>query len=242
MSGRMSVGWTWLDRAATIAVLGAAISVGAGAFQRKEPAQAPATAGTARGPQVEPVRDLTTSLPATVRGAGEARVVVIEFSDYQCPYCAKYARESFPQVMAEFVDTSKIRYAFRNFPLQSIHPLAFGAARAAECAGSQGRFWKMHERLFADSRKLDDLSLVEQAKSIPLDMAVFGACLGEGAAASKIREDITEGERLGVTATPTFLVGVVRDDGKVDLKLRFRGAVPYDTIRKALNRMVSDTL
>src|SRR5262245_42566667 len=97
------------------------------------------------------------------KGERTAKVTLVEFSDYQCPYCARYVRETYPQIDNEYIDTGKVKLVFVDFPIESIHRLAFKAAEAARCSGEQGQYWQMHDQLFAHPAKLDDWAAHAQA-------------------------------------------------------------------------------
>jgi protein-disulfide isomerase len=125
---------------------------------------------------IEEVQNVTTPLPRlNVRGDPGATTVVIEFTDFQCPFCGRHAREVFPAVEKEFVETGEIRWAVRHLPLD-IHPAAHDAARAALCAGEQHRYWPMHERLFAIQNELALLTVAAAADDIGLSrLSLIGA-------------------------------------------------------------------
>jgi protein-disulfide isomerase len=166
-------------------------------------------------------------------------VALIEFSDFQCPFCGQYTRETYGNLQRDFVDTGRVEYVFRHFPIEAAHPLAFKAAEAAECALEQGKFWEMHDRLFADQMALSGEDLIAHANRIALSESQFTTCLN-GSGARKVKEDQAEGIRLGVTSTPTFLIGEIRPDGRtIRLARRIRGARPYETFRAELESMIA---
>ncbi len=108
----------------------------------------------AQPPQVQPQNVVLTLDGEPTKGDTSARVVLVEFTDYQCPFCGRYVHDAYAQIEAEYIKTGKLRYVIREFPLESIHPQAFKAAEAALCAGDQGKYWEMHDRLFANQRAL----------------------------------------------------------------------------------------
>ena len=119
-------------------------------------------------PAGQPVaaRDIVLDITgAPVKGPKDAKVVLVEFSDFQCPFCARFSRDTIPQVQTDYVDTGKIKYVFADFPLETIHPYAFKAAEAAGCAGEQGEFWKMHDHLFANQKALKPEDLSQYAET-----------------------------------------------------------------------------
>lgn len=190
-------------------------------------------------------RQLHVSLDkAEVLYPNGSSVFLIEFSDFQCPFCRKYARETLPQVKRELIDTKRVGYAFFNFPLGQIHQSAMSAAQAATCAGKQHRFWQMHDLLFGDNKLAPDL-FVSHAGSLGLDIPQFQSCVES--TRSEVRGSIELGSGLGVTSTPTFFVGRVENNGSVALLRRISGAHPYNVFKTALDeflqgrgRVVSD--
>ena len=112
-------------------------------------------------------------------GSNEARLAVVEVSDYQCPYCARHTRDTYPRLKQDFIANGKVRYLMLDFPLRN-HPFAFKAAEAATCAADKGKFWEMHHLLFENQNALDPAALPAYAEQIGLDRAEFDACLSEG--------------------------------------------------------------
>src|SRR5262245_31619718 len=189
------------------------------------------------GPLVETPSNLDLSLEGVpTRGADAARLVVVEFTDYQCPFCARHVRQTIPQLDAEYVKPGKVRYAVRDFPLEAVHRQALRAAEAAHCAGEQNEFWAMHERLFSNQRALAPDDLRAHAQALGLDLARFDACLQGGDQAARVRRDLSDGMAAGVRGTPTFFVGVQEPGStKVRVLRVFRGAVPFTTFKTALD-------
>jgi protein-disulfide isomerase len=169
------------------------------------------------------------------KGEGTAKVAVIEFSDYQCPFCSRYTKDVLPQIRTEYVDTGKIKYVFRDLPL-SFHKQAFKAAEAAHCAGAQGKFWEMHDALFQNQNALAPELLAGHAKTVGVDDAQFQQCLDSGQFAADINKDIADAGAAGITGTPTFLVGVIQPgDGRVKVVRKLVGAKPYAEFKAAID-------
>lgn len=188
---------------------------------------------------VEEIDGIVDVPPAVgVRGYADARLAIIEFSDFECPFCGRYARDTYPRLIEEYVDTGKIRYVFRHFPLDS-HPLAFRAAEAAECAAREGMYWGMHDLLFAADGALAEVDLLGYAVTLGLQRRDFEMCLERNSMAERVLEDRQYGEALGVRATPTFFFAEVRDDGKLRLLAKLSGARPYTTFQTTLERLLS---
>src|SRR3954463_6020097 len=175
---------------------------------------------------------------APALGSADAKVVVIEYSDFQCPYCGKFARETFGTIEERYIGPGKVRYVFRNFPLDESHPKAFKAAEAAECANQQGKFWEMHAQLFANQPALDPADLLSHAKAVGVDESVFRKCLN-GAARAKIRRDFNDGVKAGVGGTPTFLIGTAEKDGKVRVVKTLSGMQTTESFTRALDEVLA---
>ncbi len=159
-------------------------------------------------------------------GNDTANVTMIEFADYQCSACAAFQRDTFPQIKRDYIDTGKIRYVFRDFPLEQIHPYADEAALAAACAEEQGEFWQFHDALYNISDKLSDPAIKALAPQLGLNDSQFEECLSSGRYLDKVRADYVDGiNDGGVTATPTFFIG-----GK-----RIIGGQPYATFQQAID-------
>jgi protein-disulfide isomerase len=138
-----------------------------------------------------------------LRGNPEASVTIVEFSDFQCPYC-QAAQQTLKDVLAKY--DGKVRLGFRDFPLRQIHPQAQQAAEASRCAAEQGRFWEYHDLMYANQAKLDTAGLTESAHTAGLNTTAFSACLASGKFRPSIESDLQSGAASGVSATPAFYV------------------------------------
>ncbi len=173
-------------------------------------------------------------------GQKNARVTLVEFSDYQCPFCARNFQQTFPQIQSEYVKTGKVKYVFRDFPLESIHPLAFKASEAARCGGEQAKFWEMHDKLFTNQTALTPTDLVTHAKAAGLDEGKFKECLDSGRQAAKIRNDQAEGRKIGVSGTPGFFVGLTQPNLPTVKAVKFiNGAQPYANFKDAIEELLA---
>ena len=149
-----------------------------------------------------------------IQGPETASLTLVEYGDYQCPYCG----EAYPIVReVQRRLKSKLRFAFRNFPLGNLHPFAELAAEAAEAAADQGRFWEMHDTLYEHQTALTEPDLLGYAKVLALDTEEFRAGLARHKFGSRVREDFMSGVRSGVNGTPTFYIKGLRHDGSYDL-------------------------
>jgi len=157
---------------------------------------------------------ITTSGPvrtslgdAPMLGRADAPVTLVEFSDYQCPFCQRFFATTLSALKKHYVDTGKVRYVFRDFPLDQMHPQARKAAEAAHCAVEQGKYWEMHEVLFQNQRTLAPPQLAEYARTVGVDGSKFDECLSSGRHAARVERGLAEGAAVGVQGTPTFVVG-----------------------------------
>src|SRR6201993_2863356 len=144
--------------------------------------------------------------PARVKGDPKAPVTIVEFSDFQCPYC-KQSESTLHDLLAKY--NGQVKLAYLDFPLREIHPQAQGAAEAARCAGEQGKFWEYHDLLFADQGGLDKPGLTTKAEKLQLDQKQFDACIGNEKYKVQIQQDSQEGRGAGVSGTPGFFINGV---------------------------------
>jgi protein-disulfide isomerase len=151
-----------------------------------------------------------------VLGPATAPVTLVEYGDYECPFCGA-AHKSVEQVLQ--VMGNDLRFAFRHFPLSQIHPHAYQAAEAAEAAGAQGRFWELHDLMFENQDRLGLRDLIGYAGALGLDLERFVTDLRGHAHAGRLREDFLSGVRSGVNGTPTFFVNGLRHDGGYDVEV-----------------------
>ena len=165
---------------------------------------------------------------------------MIEFSDFQCPFCGRYANDTFQKLIDQYVKTGKVRYVLRNFPLSQMHPLAEKAAEAAECAGEQGKYWEMHQQLFKNQRALDANEMAGQAVVLGLDQVRFQHCLDDGKFAAKVKTDTADGMKLNVRGTPTFFFGYFdeKDPGTVKAVKLLSGAQPLSAFIEILDNLL----
>jgi protein-disulfide isomerase len=143
-------------------------------------------------------------------GSREARVGLLVFSDFECPFCARFQTETMPNIVAQYVDKGLAKIGFRHLPLP-IHSRAERAAAAAECASQQGRFWEMHDALFSNPLKLEESDLFHRAVSLQLDGERFEQCMSRPPL-DRIKQDAAIAQAIGLTGTPAFVVGTIRND------------------------------
>ncbi len=170
-------------------------------------------------------------------GNPDAPITIIEFTDFQCPFCARFHTQTLPLIIEEYIEQGKVKLVVRDFPIQSIHPNAVPASVASECANEQGKVKEMHDMLFYNQNEwskqetADALSLFSQyATEIQLEQETFDSCLINGKYIDEIKKDLADGRDYGVSGTPGFFVG--NDQiGYVELK----GAQPFDSFKKVID-------
>jgi len=187
------------------------------------------------GSPTGPVRASVADAPTL--GRADAPVTIIEFSDYQCPFCERFFATILPALKKDYIDTGKLRYVFRDFPLE-MHPQARKAAEAAHCAGEQGKYWEMHDVLFQNQRALTPPQLAEHARLVGLDGATFDACLSSGRHAARVDRGLADGAAAGVQGTPGFVIGKTTS-GDIVEGTPIRGAQPVDTFRRIIDQMLA---
>lgn len=161
------------------------------------------------------------------RGTAGAPVTIVEFTDYECPFCRRHVQRTMPALLAVY--GSRIRYVVRNYPIASLHPDAPKAAEAAECSHEQGRFWPYHDRLFR-ATQLDEGSLKRYAAELRLDTAAFNRCLDTGAKAEVVAQDVREARAYGARGTPAFFI-----NGRLLV-----GAKPYEVFAAYIDAVLED--
>ena len=188
---------------------------------------------------VEPVKISIDDDP--IIGNPDAPITIVEFSDFQCTFCARFHTQTLPSLIGEYIEQGKVKIVFRDFPIQSIHPNALPASVAAECANDQNKFREMHDALFENQNDwnrletIDAISLFSQyASDMQLDQGSFDSCLNSGKHIPEIQNDLNDGREYGVTGTPGFFVG--NDQiGFVELK----GAQPFESFKKVIDAQLN---
>ncbi len=161
---------------------------------------------------------------APVLGNADAPVTVVEFSDFQCPFCKRFHDDSGLKLREEYIKTGKVKFVYKQFPLYQIHPYANSAALASECAKEQGKFWTYHDALFENQENLATLNFTDLAASLGMNKSQFKSCYDSGKYSDNVKSDTKEGTEIGVTGTPAnFINGVP-----------LMGAVPYATLKSAI--------
>ena len=170
-------------------------------------------------------------------GSSRATVAIVEFSDYQCPYCQDFHDRIYPRLKKEYVETGIAQFVHKDLPLKSIHPQALAAALAASCAGLQKRFWPMHEALYANHGKLSPTLYPQLARALGLDETKFGACLGDAAREQVVMRDVAEARGLGITGTPSFVIGRIQGDMLTVVRLA-KGAPSFEDFAREIEKLL----
>jgi protein-disulfide isomerase len=181
---------------------------------------------------------------APARGSTSAKVMMVEVSDYHCPFCRRHMLTTQPQIDAEYINTGKVRYVFVDYPIDQLHPDAFKAHEAANCAGEQGKYWEMHAKLFDQPPPRDGSQLpavlASQAQSIGIDTGRFKTCMDAGKYAKPVRENVERMQTLGIDSTPTFLIGLTPPAGQPMKVVKVvRGAVPFAQFKSAIDQVLT---
>jgi protein-disulfide isomerase len=186
-------------------------------------------------------RDLALG-DAPIKGSATAPVTLVEFSDYQCPFCKRHATTVFPELLKQYGDSGQVRFVMFEMPIENIHPRAMAASQAALCAGDQGQYWAMHDQLFNDQRALADADLKGYAATIGLDTAAFNACLDANRYTDLITAHQKEAASMGISGTPSFVVGLTdaKDPGTVHLSKYIRGAQPLPAFQAAIDELLKE--
>ena len=186
--------------------------------------------GTGAGPVTDDGR---------VQGKPDAPLTLIEYSDFTCGYCLKFFQETLPRLQAAYLDTGKVKFVYRDYP-RSDRGVGVEAAVAARCAGAQGRYWAMHDRLFGEGRRLDSGSFKRVAKSVGLDEVQFGKCFDERRYLESIFQDRQEANRWGFHGTPGFiLMQTVAGPTEKVPAVAIPGAFPFEAFAEEIDRMLS---
>ncbi|MEK6914806.1 MAG: DsbA family protein [Nanoarchaeota archaeon] len=169
-----------------------------------------------------------------ILGDKNAEISIVEFSDFQCPFCARANSDAVAQFKkSDYYKNGKVNLVYKHFPLNSIHPFAQKAAEAAVCAQDQGKFWEMHDKIFANQNALSVDNLKSYAKSIGLNQAKFDSCLDGGKSENKVSNDIKQSTDAGAQGTPYFVV-VNNKDGETKV---VSGAQPWVNFEAAINSL-----
>lgn len=190
-------------------------------------------------PNTQPIKVSVDDDP--MKGNPDAPITIIEFSDYECPFCGKFYTDTLPLIEENYINTGKVNFVYRDFPIQSIHPNAVPTAMAAECADDQEMFWPYHDMIFENKRTWEKQrgqslvnELVQYAVVLGLDAEEFTVCLESNKHLDEVRNDLQDGQSYGISGTPGFFIG---NDNSGYIKIS--GAKPYQTFVEILEGMLA---
>ena len=209
---------------AGVIVAAAVVYVGGG-FGPRDGSPATTTGSTPNQPQTggQTLADFGDDDPFL--GNPDAPVVMVEFSDFECPFCGRFWQQTLPQIREQYIKTGKVRFVYRDFPISSIHSNAQKASEAGECADEQGKFWEYHDLIFSRQDQMSAANYKRWAAELKLDTARFNACLDGGKYADEVAKDFSDGQAAGVSGTPTFVI-----NGQ-----RIVGALPFEQFKTVLD-------
>jgi protein-disulfide isomerase len=187
-----------------------------------------------------PPQELVSLAGIPTRGAAPTpgTIGIVEFADYECPSCQQFQRDVLPVIESRFISTDRVSFAFEQFPLEAIHPLAIDAAAIATCSHEAGRFWPVHGQLFQQlSRRTDAEGLLTAVAVDPAVTSAVRACLG-GDVRNRIRQRVASAAALGVSVTPTFYLGTIEPGLKMRVRNVFMGSQTATTLESALDVLI----
>jgi len=202
---------------------------------------APTPQPTQQSPQPSAPQIFTVSFDGEpVKGNPDAPVTVVEFSDFQCPFCSRFFEQTLPLIEENYIDTGKIKFVYKDLPLDNLHPNARSAHIAAECADEEGKFWEYHDVLFqkqAEWQRLAssdlDITLSQFAVDLGMQAANFEACMESQDIADEVNQDTLEAAQYGATGTPTFFIGTEKDGF-----IKLVGAQPFAAFQRAIDEQL----
>ena len=203
-------------------------------FESKITAQQPSSQQAPSQPS-RPVKISLDDDP--IRGDPNAPITIVEFSDFQCPFCARFHLQTLPLLLEEYIDAGKVNLVYRDFPIQSIHPNALPAAVAAECANEQGKYWEYHDTLFEKQNswnRLDSNTVIstfsQYATDVGLEQQQFDSCLGSGKYLEEVQGDLRDGRDYDITGTPGFFIG----NDEIGF-VKINGAQPFESFQRIID-------
>ena len=192
------------------------------------------TAARPGSPAPQPVIEKVVSIDDDpIKGDKNALVTIIEFSDYECPFCKRSYDNVVTKLYEEYISKGKVKLVFRDYPLP-FHKKAIPAAIAANCAGEQGKYWEVHDFLFENPDKLDTTAILNSAEEFGLVKAKFEACINDKSKEKEITKDIEDGQKYGVRGTPSYFIGKTTDGDEITGTF-IRGAQPYSVFKELID-------
>lgn len=198
------------------------------------------TASASSQTNVDEFRKVKIKIDSQWRSLGnqKAKIAIVAFEDYQCPYCESFHKNVFQEIKSKYIDTGKIIYSSRDLPLD-FHPMALPAAIAAHCANEMGKFWQMHDALLSNQKALNRLgkdAISQYADEMLINKVEFNKCIDENRYGKHISKDIEDAGSLGITGTPSFIVGIIKN-GEID-GIIVPGAYQFEVFDAAIKSMI----
>jgi len=166
-------------------------------------------------------------------------VALIEYADFQCPFCRRFDHDVYPQIRDSYVTTGKVKYFHRDMPLP-FHDGAMPAARAAHCATEQGKFWEMHDSLLGDAASLTAADIDQRATRLGMNVPQLDQCIASDRFADIIQRSVSEANTMQISGTPTFIIGILDEDGKsISVKRTVVGASPFESFKAAIEPLLA---
>lgn len=224
---------TGLDITATVGMIIASAVVTTAWFNRSRPS-------TAVGLEASlPEQPISIEGTTVLGDRANAQVAIVSYSDFQCPFCGRFATQTFPRLQEKYITTGKVVFAFKHLPLEELHPLARRAAELATCADAQGQFWPLHDYIFGHQQVLTESAILGWTKERGLKQSELENC-ARGKGAERVAKDLTEAANLDVSSTPTFLIGKLTPAGSVQVTARLDGAVPLSRFAAAVDKSLNE--
>jgi protein-disulfide isomerase len=172
------------------------------------------------------------------RGKGSASLAIIEYADFECPFCRRFEHDTFPQIRDTYIGTGQVKYFYRDLPLP-FHQHSMPAARAARCAAEQGKLWEMHDSLFAEPATLEPNDIHSRAASLGLNTSKLDTCISSEKFAEDIQRSIADASGMQISGTPTFVIGTLGPDGQLlSVKKTVIGALPFDAFKAVIDPLL----
>ncbi|MDA2921176.1 DsbA family protein [Desulfobacterota bacterium AH_259_B03_O07] len=207
--------------------------------QMKEIKSQPVRGARPNAPPSQPQNVLVSIDDDPIKGDPNAPVTIIEFSDYQCPFCKRFYDNTLGQIDEEYISKGKVRLVFRDYPL-GFHKKAMPAAIAANCAGEQGKYWEVHDFFFENPTKLDVDSVLNSSKELNLNEDQFRKCAEDKTKEAEVNKDFEAGQKYGVRGTPSFFIGKT-DNGKKEMTgVYVRGAQPFSAFKTHIDKLLAE--
>jgi protein-disulfide isomerase len=194
---------------------------------------------TANSPPTVKVPDTISVAGEAFKGEANASLAIIEYADFECPFCRRFDHSTFPQIRDSYIQTGKVKYFYRDLPLP-FHPHSMPAARAVHCAQDQGKQWEMRESLFSDPPLQSAEDIDTRAAKLGIDTAKLDQCMASERFADVIQRSMSDASGMQISGTPTFVIGTLGADGNlVNVKKTVVGAFPFEAFKAAIDPLLA---